>query len=238
MSKIVFEKLFERGLRRKAKDFLESDTPAATLTKAVLITAAIGGVIAIGVMAPNLFRVLRVDSRERGRRLTKEGFKKAQASCYQLRRSGFMESCLNNSRENAGFRLTPKGKRMVKKLLGIQTKQEEKPMRVYIQPPDEWDDKWRFIMFDIPIDFNTARDVLRRHLIAAGCFQLQQSVFVFPFPCINEIKAIAQRLGIQRYVEVCTVEDFSNKYAFKFFEPLLKAYLTDKKNINDNKQKI
>lgn len=79
-------------------------------------------------------------------------------------------------------------------------------------------------MFDIPVDFNTARDALRRYLIAAGCFQLQQSVFVYPFPCIKEIKGITHRLGIQRYVEVCTVEDFSNKYALKFFESLLKGY--------------
>lgn len=233
MSKIVFEKLFERSLRQKAKNFLESNTPAATLTKAVLITAAIGGVIAVGIMAPNLFHILRVDSRERGRRLTKEGFKKVRSGCYQLRRSGFMESCLDSKGE-LGLRLTQKGKQMVEKLLGIRTKQDKKPTRVYIQPPDEWDEKWRFIMFDIPVDFNTARDALRKDLIAAGCFQLQQSIFVYPFSCIKEIKAIAQHLDIQRYVEVCTVEDFSNKYAFKFFEPLLKAYRNDKNKKKNN----
>lgn len=126
MSKIFFEKLFERSVRRKARDFLESGTSAATLTKAVLIIAAIGGVIAVGIMAPNLFKVLRIDSRERGRRLTKDGFKKVQASCYQLRRSGFMESCLDNGGGNTGFRLTPKGKLMVKKLLGIKKKTRRK----------------------------------------------------------------------------------------------------------------
>lgn len=231
MPKIIFEKLFERSLRRKAKDFLKSDTPAATLTKAVLITAAIGGIIAVGVVAPNLFHVLRMDSKERGRRLTKEGFKKVQASCYQLRRSGFMESCLND-KGTPGFRLTQKGKWMVEKLLGIRTKRKEKPNRLFIQPPNEWDEKWRFIVFDIPVDFNTTRDALRRDLVATGCFQLQQSVFVYPFPCIKEIKAVTQHLGIQRYVEVCTVEDFSNKYAFKFFEPLLKDYRNGNKIIN------
>lgn len=76
---IRFEKLFERSLRRKAKDFLESGTLAATLTKAVLITAALGGVIAVGIMAPNLFKVLRVDSHERRRRLHNEGYKKCGA---------------------------------------------------------------------------------------------------------------------------------------------------------------
>lgn len=41
---------------------------------------------------------------------------------------------------------------------------------------------------------------------------------------IDEVKKLARMLGIQRYVEVCTVEDFSNTHAFKFFEPLLKNY--------------
>lgn len=221
--KIRFEKLFKQSLRKRAKNFLESDAPAATLTKAVLIAAAIGGVLAVGVMAPNLFKILRVDSREHGRRLNKEGYKKVRRSCYQLKKSGLIEM-FPNPKGNAVWHITKKGEKMLARLLGIPQKQEEHKKRKMIKAPSWWDGKWRFIFFDIPIDFNLARDALRRELRLRGCYQLQRSVLVHPFPCLQEVLEIARHLNIVRYVEFCTVEDFANKDAMLFFEPLLKQY--------------
>lgn len=83
--KIVFEELFELSLKKRAINFLESGTPTATLTKGILITAAIGGVLAVGVMAPNLFRAFGVRREERNTRLNKEGFRRVRRGVYQLR---------------------------------------------------------------------------------------------------------------------------------------------------------
>lgn len=219
--KIKFEKLFNRSLRRKAKDFLESDTPAATLTKGVLIAIAIGGIIAVGVMAPNLFKIFRVDARERGRRLHKEGFKKVRRSCYHLQKSGLIEM-FPDKKDNVLLHITKKGEDALAQFFGISKREDKKFVR--IKTPLRWDGKWSFIFFDIPIDFNNARNILRRELRSLGCYQLQQSVLVHPFPCVQEVLEIARRLDIVRYVEVCTVEDFANKQAFLFFEPLLRQY--------------
>lgn len=219
--KIKFEKLFNRSLRKKAKDFLESDTPAATLTKGVLIAIAIGGVIAVGAMAPNLFKIFRVDARERGRRLHKEGLKKVRRSCYHLQKSGLIEM-FPDKKGNLLLRITKKGEGALAQFFGISKREDKKLVK--IKAPLRWDGKWRFIFFDIPIDFNNARNILRRELYSLGCFQLQQSVLIHPFPCIQEVLEITRRLDIVRYVEVCTVEDFANKQAFLFFEPLLRQY--------------
>lgn len=221
--KIRFEKLFERSLRRKAKNFLESGTPIATLTKGVLIAAALGGMIAVGVMAPNLFKILRVDSREQGRRLNKEGYKKVRRSCYQLKKSGLIEM-FPDPKGNGAWHITKKGKKMLARLFGIPQKQEENKKRKMLKAPSRWDGKWRLIFFDIPTDFNLARDALRRELRLLGCYQLQRSVLAHPFPCAQEVLEVARHLNIARYVEVCTVEDFANKDAILFFEPLLKQY--------------
>lgn len=224
--KIAFERLFNKSLRRKAKDFLESGTPVATLTKGILIAAAIGGVVAVGVMAPNLFKVFRIDSRERGRRLSPEGFKNARRSCYQLQKSGLIET-FPDKKQNIVWRVTKKGENVLAKLFGIPQSVDESKKRMRIKAPFQWDGKWRIIFFDIPINFNAARDTLRRELRMLGCYQLQRSVLMHPFPCVREVLEVARRLKIVRYVEVCTVEDFSNKGAMLFFEQLLKQYKSD-----------
>lgn len=221
--KIAFERLFNKSMRRKAKDFLESGRPVATLTKGVLLFAALGGILAVGIMAPNLFKIFRVDSRERGKRLSDGGFKRARRSCYQLRKSGLIE-LFPDKKGNVLLRITEKGEKMIAKLLGISQPAERNKKWVTIEAPSQWDEKWRFILFDIPIDFNSERNILRRELRAFGCYQLQQSVFVHPFSCVREVLDIVRRLNVARYVEVCTVEDFANKDALLFFEPLLRQY--------------
>lgn len=218
---IKFKKLFDRSIRRKAEKFLESGTPAATLTKGILIAAALGGVLAVSVVAPNLFRAFRLDSKEYGKRLNKEGFKKVRRSCYQLKRRGLVEIFSNEAGE-ASLYITQKGTEILKRIIGMTPRERrEKKNHIFIPLPSHWDGKWRFILFDIPIDFNTARDALRRELRLLGCYQIQQSVFVHPFPCAKEIIEVVCNLNIKRFVEVCTVEDFSNKHATEFFGSLL-----------------
>lgn len=49
--------------------------------------------------------------------------------------------------------------------------------------PKKWDHKWRLIMFDVWERRRTARDSLRHTLQECGFQKLQDSVWVFPFPC-------------------------------------------------------
>ncbi len=56
--------------------------------------------------------------------------------------------------------------------------------------PKRWDDTWRIILFDIPESKKKARDALRQKFHVWGFYMLQKSVFVYPFPCEDEIAII------------------------------------------------
>ncbi|EKD56593.1 MAG: repressor in the phenylacetic acid catabolic pathway [uncultured bacterium] len=49
--------------------------------------------------------------------------------------------------------------------------------------PEQWDKKWRMVIFDIPEEKKSIRDTIRQKLKQMGLFQLQKSVFVYPFEC-------------------------------------------------------
>lgn len=69
----------------------------------------------------------------------------------------------------------------------------EKKIRFYsaeeISPkqPRRWDGVWRIILSDIPESKKKARDALRQKFHAWGFYPLQKSVFIYPFPCEDEI---------------------------------------------------
>ena len=93
-----------------------------------------------------------------------------------------------------------------------------------IHAPKNWDEKWRIVMFDIPERFKKVRDILRIHLRSLGFEELQKSVFVHPFPCINEIEYIAKHYGIGKYVRFIIAESIDNEqYVKRRFSSLLRG---------------
>lgn len=77
----------------------------------------------------------------------------------------------------------------------------------YLKVPKQikWDGKWRMAMFDIPEDKKVARETLRRKLVQLGFAQFQKSVWVYPYPCENEIDFITEFYSIAKYVNLITV---------------------------------
>lgn len=65
-----------------------------------------------------------------------------------------------------------------------------------IKRPKKWDGKFRVVIFDIKEKSRSSRDALRHKLRNLGFFQIQKSVYAFPFECANEIGALARRLLI------------------------------------------
>lgn len=216
--KIIFENLFEPSMKRKAQNFFESGTPVATLTKGLLITAALGGVLAVGILAPNLFKAFGMHQayEKRSKRISKDGFSRLRRSCYQLQKKLWVELISEDAHGNQTFRVTDIGRTEIEKIL--------KEMPAGIARPNRWDRKWHLILFDIPVALNSARDALRYGLRSLGCYQIQRSAWVHPFPCVEEIKIMAVKLGVQNYVEIYTIEDFQHAQAIASFRSLLKDY--------------
>lgn len=213
--KIDFEALFESSLKRKVEAFLESGKPMATLTKGILVMAALGGVLAVGIMAPNLFRAFGMNKSERSKRITKEGFLHVRRGFYHAKKEKLIESIIIKN----GFvkwRLTELGKERLCYALG------EKITYHPLSKPAFWDGKCRIILFDIPENHMHGRNALRYVMQSLGFYQFQKSAWVHPFPCKREIMDIASRFEIKPYVKVFTIEDFYDEGAATFFRPLLK----------------
>ena len=75
----------------------------------------------------------------------------------------------------------------------------------------KWDKKWRLVIFDIPRELNIKRDSLRRRLKYIGFIMIQRSVFVFPYPCEEELSDICEQLQIGDYVDMVTAESIGSR---------------------------
>lgn len=107
------------------------------------------------------------------------------------------------------LKLTDKGKEKVLKY---------KIDNLKIKKPKVWDRKWRLVIFDIPNSKKVARELFRGKLKQLGFYKLQESVFLFPFECFDEIEFLRQTFGVQNHVEILQVEKFESEefYQSKF----------------------
>jgi DNA-binding transcriptional regulator PaaX len=80
---------------------------------------------------------------------------------------------------------------------------------------ENWDKKWRIVIFDIPEKIKRARDALRDKLKEIGFYELQKSVFVFPYECKNEIDFIIEFFNLRRYVRFGVLNTIDNELHLK-----------------------
>ena len=80
-----------------------------------------------------------------------------------------------------------------------------------IKKPPKWDGEWRIVIFDIPDRFKKAREALRKKLKDLGFIKLQESVFVFPYECEDEINFITEVFLIRPFVRFMRVKSFTNE---------------------------
>src|SRR3989344_8095107 len=69
-----------------------------------------------------------------------------------------------------------------------------------------WDGKWRVVLFDVPENRRKIRDAFRHHLIRLGFFELQKSVFVYPYECRDEIEFLIEFFHARPYVRFLVAE--------------------------------
>lgn len=82
----------------------------------------------------------------------------------------------------------------------------------------KWDKKWRIVLFDIPEPQKKTRDALRHKLKKLGFLEFQKSVFIYPFPCQDEINFVINFFNIHDhvcYLEAPISPDISFRSHFK-----------------------
>jgi hypothetical protein len=111
-----------------------------------------------------------------------------------LKKHGLVQTFVQNKEKY--IEITPKGLDRINLL----------KTEIAIPRPLLWDGKWRVVIFDIPDNKKTARDVFRGKLIVLGFEKIQESVYAYPFECSLEISQLSLMCGISKGVLVMVSE--------------------------------
>ncbi|KKP31937.1 MAG: hypothetical protein UR22_C0017G0001, partial [Parcubacteria group bacterium GW2011_GWC2_32_10] len=147
------------------------------ITKDILSTMAVAGLITVAVtLSPNLLYNIAKEIIK----IKKKDWKYKNTDARKLSRSlaGLNKNKIIILKEVNGkfvVELTEKGRRVVGE---IQFENME------IKKQKVWDGKWRIVIFDIPENQRRVeRNALRGKLQNLGFYQIQKSVWAYPYPC-------------------------------------------------------
>ncbi len=84
---------------------------------------------------------------------------------------------------------------------------------------ENWDGKWRMIAFDIPDEYKKGRNALRYRARMAGFYELQESLFLYPYDCEREVNDFIKLFKLEKYVRFALLEFIDNgEQLRKFFK--------------------
>ncbi len=113
-----------------------------------------------------------------------------------------VKSAIRDLKRNALIKQTQNYKNSVLVLLSEKGKLRALSLifRGFEEKKEKWDGKWRFVSFDIPVYCTKGRKALVYRLKSGGFYELQRSLFLYPYDCEKEIKALAKLLKIEKYI--------------------------------------
>jgi len=170
------------------------------LVKKVILAAGAGVAIGAVMVVPPLaitFQAIMEAIEKRGEKPTRKQVRKV---LYNLEKRKLVSLKKSDGELLATF--NERGRKLLLKY---------KFAELVIPKPREWDKKWRIVIFDIPEKKKVAREVLRDKLNQLGFFQLQKSVFIYPFECQREIELILRFYGIEPYVYFIRADYIDNE---------------------------
>jgi hypothetical protein len=174
----------------QAENFLNSESIPARVTVVALALVMLAGITTVFAVAPGLSRL--AGSYARSKKYTD---KQLWSATQNLKKRQYIEE-KTDSFGKPRVVLTEKGKKYFEKMLFEES---------CIPDPKEWDEIWRFVIFDIPVNHSRARDALRFRLRTLGFYQYQKSVWVYPYPCEKEVLFIADYFNVGQFVEIMEV---------------------------------
>lgn len=119
---------------------------------------------------------------------------------WEMQKRGYIKNFVRDKEKL--FELTPIGEKKALKLYANNFK---------IITPETWDKKWRMVIFDIPKEKNHLRDVVRNKLKKIGFYQLQKSVFIHPYDCWEQIKALKYIYCLGPYLQYILAENIDTE---------------------------
>jgi len=147
----------------------------------ILRTLAIGGMISVALVAPKTVALLK--KFDHGATNRKNLYRRITQAITDLENTGLVKT--SGQRGHRNIVLTEKGRAMIEKVYASEYR---------IPEPAFWDGKWRIVMFDIREKRRKARSQLRFLLSSAGFLRLQDSVWIYPYPCDEFIGLVRAHL--------------------------------------------
>lgn len=183
----------------KYKYYLQK--PTTEIVKDVLYWLMAGGAITIASTSPYFLSNL-LGGYQRWKKYPK---KKVSDTFYNLKRQGLIE--VSRQDRQIYISLTEKGRQKAGWLQIDKLK---------IDRPQNWDKKWRIVMFDIAQLKKLYREAFRGKLKELGFYPLQKSVWVHPFRCEAEIDLLREFFGLsEKELRLIIAENIGNDSKLK-----------------------
>lgn len=185
-NKILAKKqiILKRAQRKRLKRRFKIGENEREIIKVI----GIGVIVISSLVLPNLPIVLR------------PFLKKRPNGVFELLKKLHKKKILNLGGEEV--KLTERGKKLLKEIQLLE---------IEIPRPKKWDGVWHLVSYDIPVRFNRKRDYFRSVLKRWDFYQIQKSLWVFPFECKEEIAILAKYLEIEDFVVVMTTDSLANE---------------------------
>ncbi len=188
------------ALQREARkeELVRKGKHAAEVTmKTLLGILAVGGILTVAAVAPGVSVVYDKFFR-RKTFVNKEG---VMQKLYYLKRHKYIQWEKIAGKKHK-IMLTQEGKAKAYILLFNELGKGRKKI---------WDKTWKIIAFDIPEKHRKERDAFREKLVDLGFFALQESVFVCPYACSEELRLIMSALEVEKYVKIVEAKNISGE---------------------------
>ncbi|MDO8575005.1 MAG: hypothetical protein Q7R61_01890 [bacterium] len=176
--------------------------------KDLLKYLVIGGIITFAMLSPvGGPKIAKILSKQ-----LKYKIRQLRNSAYYLKKRGLVEF-ISEDGKGVTIKITNNGKKYLK-TFDIDN--------MVLTQQAVWDKKWRLVIFDVPEKYKKAREALRRKLKDLNFVRLQDSVWVTPYPCDDEIRFLREIFNISFNVDVFDISDLKHheirfKKYFKLF---------------------
>lgn len=170
-----------------------------SLTREILFIAASGTLILSSLLAPNVAKLLKPLMRWR-KNWDQIDRRRIYDAVKRLNNKRLIELVEKN--DKIYIKITVDGKNLIKRFDYDD---------IDLSKNKRWDRKWRLVIFDIPEKNKKERLAFSKKLKDIGFYPLQESVFIYPYDCRDEIDFICEFLSIGRYVNYCVVASLDKK---------------------------
>lgn len=170
-----------------------------SLTADVLLMAAAGPIILSSLFLPNTPKMLKPLIKLH-KNWNKIKHQRIHEAIRRLNKKRLVE--LEQKDNELYLKITENGKTLIKNFDYDNIK---------LPHYKKWDKRWRMVIFDVPEKKNKERRALSLKLKDLGFYPLQESVYIYPYDCQNEIDFICSFLSIDRYVNYCVLETLDKR---------------------------